>query len=632
MMAPPWSRPLTGRLAPHAPRVHQMKIICDSCGAKYSIADEKIAGKVFKIRCKKCSHVLVVRGDQAAAPAAESAAQAAAGTSSVEAIWHVVVGGDQQGPYTPEQVGQMMAAGQIDWEAYVWREGFEGWLPAREVPELVEAISGGSAAATQAPTAATAEPDAASAGLGADPFATSGSLGADPFTEDDESTKVADSSAFSSASAPAVQPAPAQDLFAQAQAADPTSGSAFDAPSEDVVASSPGPRVSAEQALTGQRNENSVLFSLSNLQALATGGSENASSPMGSPASEGASPKPGYAGGEGSGLIDIRALANAAASTNDAKKEEDIEALLSIGGAPVGPGLAAPVLAPPVEAEKDDKKKIYLIAGGAAAAAALLVVVLVLVLGGKDEPAPGPQMAAATGGSGAATQQAAPPSGAANAPAAQPAAAQAAQAAQPAAAQAAQAAQPAAAQAKTGSAEPPPTGSAERPEAPPTSSRRRRSTRRRSTGQRQSAAASAPSRSAPAPSPRRRGGNDIDSLLEQAIGGSGGNRRTRSSGGGGGSGGSRSNANLPAQPSRSQVLAAMGRVKGSVSRCAQGGEKGRTVTAAITVRGSTGRVSAVNVSGSVSPATRSCVARAVRKASFPKFKRNTFKINFPFRL
>ena len=35
-----------------------MKIVCDSCSAKYSIADEKVAGKVFKIRCKKCSNVI----------------------------------------------------------------------------------------------------------------------------------------------------------------------------------------------------------------------------------------------------------------------------------------------------------------------------------------------------------------------------------------------------------------------------------------------------------------------------------------------------------------------------------------------------------------------------------------------
>ena len=39
-----------------------MKIVCDACSAKYSIADEKVQGKVFKIRCKKCSNIIVVRG------------------------------------------------------------------------------------------------------------------------------------------------------------------------------------------------------------------------------------------------------------------------------------------------------------------------------------------------------------------------------------------------------------------------------------------------------------------------------------------------------------------------------------------------------------------------------------------
>ena len=31
-----------------------MKIQCQSCQAKYTIADEKVLGKVVKIRCKKC--------------------------------------------------------------------------------------------------------------------------------------------------------------------------------------------------------------------------------------------------------------------------------------------------------------------------------------------------------------------------------------------------------------------------------------------------------------------------------------------------------------------------------------------------------------------------------------------------
>ena len=42
-----------------------MKIVCDNCSTKYSIADEKVRGKVFKIKCKKCSHIIVVKGDVA---------------------------------------------------------------------------------------------------------------------------------------------------------------------------------------------------------------------------------------------------------------------------------------------------------------------------------------------------------------------------------------------------------------------------------------------------------------------------------------------------------------------------------------------------------------------------------------
>ena len=39
-----------------------MKISCQSCQAKYTIADEKVLGKIVKIRCKKCGATIVVNG------------------------------------------------------------------------------------------------------------------------------------------------------------------------------------------------------------------------------------------------------------------------------------------------------------------------------------------------------------------------------------------------------------------------------------------------------------------------------------------------------------------------------------------------------------------------------------------
>src|SRR4030095_7305888 len=38
-----------------------MKFVCDRCQAKYSIADERVRGKVLKVKCKTCANVITVR-------------------------------------------------------------------------------------------------------------------------------------------------------------------------------------------------------------------------------------------------------------------------------------------------------------------------------------------------------------------------------------------------------------------------------------------------------------------------------------------------------------------------------------------------------------------------------------------
>src|SRR5687768_16450625 len=149
-----------------------MKIVCESCGAKYSIADEKVAGKVFKIRCKKCSAVIVVKGET---PEGDESTRVY--DYGAEAIWHVVVGGEQQGPLAPRQIGELLAENKIDWEAYVWREGMDGWQPAREVEQLVSAV--------MAESQGAASPKAAAAYGTGQVFGGSSDMGADPFASDD---------------------------------------------------------------------------------------------------------------------------------------------------------------------------------------------------------------------------------------------------------------------------------------------------------------------------------------------------------------------------------------------------------------------------------------------------------------
>src|ERR1051326_1406637 len=99
-----------------------MKIVCDACQAKYSISDDKVQGKVFKIRCKKCSNIIVVRGGAQAVEAAPTPEPASAEVAS-DAIWHVVIDQDQVGPLTVDDVQRRLAANEIDVETYAWREG-----------------------------------------------------------------------------------------------------------------------------------------------------------------------------------------------------------------------------------------------------------------------------------------------------------------------------------------------------------------------------------------------------------------------------------------------------------------------------------------------------------------------------
>jgi hypothetical protein len=397
------------------------------------------------------------------------------------------------------------------------------------------------------------------------------------------------------------------DLFGggAAAAANPFGGGHDDG----VVASAPNPRVASAQSMTGARNENSVLFSLKNLQALATGGNEGGgggASPAASPA-----PRGGFATGEGSGLIDIRALASATGLGGDGG-HADKDELLSMGGGQTGAfsSLGSPMLAPPMAAEEPANKNTLLYAGFG------VMALIVLGMGGgmfyliTREPAPAAQVpdqeqiaAAAAAAAIAAAAAAAP----AAAPAEEPTEGEKA---------AAKLAAEAAAKADDSSGE----GSS--------SSRRKRS------GSGSTSASDATPASSPAAASsgggettkapaKRSGPASIDDLLGEAMGGGSSAKKSAPA--------PAAASNLPEQPSRDDVMNALRGVDDAVKACGAG--QHGVAMAAITVAGNTGRVSSVNVSGQFQGTPiGSCVARAVRGARFEKFSRPDFKVNFPFRL
>ncbi len=390
-----------------------MKIACQSCQAKYTIADEKVLGRVVKIRCKKCGSTIVINGNEAADSALSPPddATAVAGGSPGGAYdysapqgeeWTVnVAEGDQRTMRLPEIVAEFKA-GVVNDETYCWKDGMNDWLPLREIPALASACSAPAPSApsrfsSQAPTAVTnqAPVNYGGGGFANSPPAANGSAGV--FAQQ------------SAAAAPAARRtggrgSPGADLF----------GNVADAGGEnDVMTSAPQGTPEAhdngEAKLTGQRNENSVLFSLSALTS--TGPKENGS-PTGAPQAD------------GSGLIDIRALAGSM-SAGTKEKTSHVDDIMNLGGGGAfTAALAAPVLAaPPMEADmaggssQKSNKGIMIALSGVAIA--LLLLVVVLLVRKPEQPTaaaePSPTTSAATGT--AATVATADPSAAAARPA-----------------------------------------------------------------------------------------------------------------------------------------------------------------------------------------------------------------------
>jgi len=114
-----------------------MKFFCDRCNAKYSISDEKVRGKVVKIRCKRCGDVIEVseRKNQAhrSTPDAEASTGAPGNREGSGGEWYYSVEGQTFGPLDEDRLIEKYRSGELSANSYVWREDYSDWKPATDV-------------------------------------------------------------------------------------------------------------------------------------------------------------------------------------------------------------------------------------------------------------------------------------------------------------------------------------------------------------------------------------------------------------------------------------------------------------------------------------------------------------------
>jgi predicted Zn finger-like uncharacterized protein len=332
-----------------------MKITCQVCQAKYSIADERVAGKTVKIKCKKCGTAIVVHGsgNESAAvtapaesaalmgmqPAAEGeedgetrvfagdhgiapTAVAAAVAATPGDEWTVNVSDNDQRTMTTAQIVSEYQRGAIPGDAYVWKDGMADWLALANVPELMQLVASGSPQVAAQASPQYGQPVAAQA---------SPQYGQDGTMVMHNATEGAPAAAAAAAPATAATPTAARratnrgggvDVFT---AAEGRQGGAAPAAAPPVP---PGDR------RVGERNETSVLFSLSALTA-----------------AEGAS-----RGGKSTsddGLIDMRPSPSAPRNHGRDNARGGLDDIMNLGGGISGspmlapPPMLAPVIEPP---------------------------------------------------------------------------------------------------------------------------------------------------------------------------------------------------------------------------------------------------------------------------------------------
>lgn len=134
----------------------RVKFLCDRCKTRYSIGDDRVRGKILKIRCKNCANVITVREGMSDVDASDPEGLRKRGTTqavpisttgtgesapigsaapppALEQEWYVSIDGHQEGPFSLPDAQKWVGSKAFDAELHCWSEGFDDWLPVDKV-------------------------------------------------------------------------------------------------------------------------------------------------------------------------------------------------------------------------------------------------------------------------------------------------------------------------------------------------------------------------------------------------------------------------------------------------------------------------------------------------------------------
>jgi len=364
-----------------------MKVTCQACSAQYTIADDKVKGRKVKIRCKACQTPIVVDGQNPppeavssglseAPPALDPFAPETALAPDAD-VWNVNLSDTDSRTMTTAEVIEGFRSGLITSDAFVWKDGMGDWVAIMDCVELAPLLS----VATDAPPPVAGQTPYAPAVAAAPAAGAAARVGGMPNLSAPGSV----SGAFAARAASAK--AAASDLFGDIDSAGSESEDVEVATSARAVPTAPG-ATAYDDKPTGQRNENSVLFSLDSLKAGFVG-----SAPAVAEKSKPAAPKPGAPrstepsnpddpfGMGASGLAGMGAGGNPLFSLGANQALLTAPAPPEPKPAPVPTFSAAPGSIPP--GGMDAKTKKLVLFGGVGAGAVILLLLGMLVFGGK---------------------------------------------------------------------------------------------------------------------------------------------------------------------------------------------------------------------------------------------------------